>query len=508
MSCRRLVILAAGRGTRLQESASATDLPAGIDADQIHDARHRPKPLMHVSGKPLLIHLLRRADRAGFTHATLVLGAADKWTRQVVRDWNETPAGPRMHIVFVVQPMPLGTAHAVEQALRADRDVSGEDFVVCNGDNVPTTAALRTIRTQPGNAIIGFDPTALRLPVERVQAFAVCQADAEGELVQIIEKPTPAQVAQMPRPLVSMNLMKLPTERMLSACSECPPHPERGERELPMVLQSIMVQALDGSIDVVPMASPVVDVTRLHDIPQAEATLALDNPKMLFEVCASTPEDAEVAAAGGADRLELCAHWPCGGLTPPDADVLLAARAGLPVHALIRPRAGHFVYTEEEKAWMVDQTHAALRAGASRAVIGASLPSGRLDLPWLEAMATTFGGHQLVVHRAIDLTPKIDSDARALAALGISRVLTSGGAQMAMDGRARIEQLIGLGFQVVVGSGVRPGEAGVWSALGAEAVHASCRTAVASEIPLFDGTTHPVDGTKVAAFVRSLRSCV
>jgi copper homeostasis protein len=194
-------------------------------------------------------------------------------------------------------------------------------------------------------------------------------------------------------------------------------------------------------------------------------------------------------------------------LTPPDADVVLAAASGLPVHALIRPRAGHFVYTAEEKAWMKDQTHHTLTTGASRAVIGATHPDGRLDLPWLADMAATYGGHRLVVHRAIDLTPDLGADARALAALGISRVLTSGGAPRAIDGLARIATLVDLGFQVTAGSGVTPADLPTFAAAGAEAIHASCRTPRPADLPLFDGTTHPVDPDKVAAFRRSLRAC-
>ena len=34
------------------------------------------------------------------------------------------------------------------------------------------------------------------------------------------------------------------------------------------------------------------------------------------EVVCSTVEDVVAAAEGGADRIELCAHLPSGGLTP------------------------------------------------------------------------------------------------------------------------------------------------------------------------------------------------
>lgn len=503
MNCKRLIVLAAGRGTRLQESASAPDLPAGITADNRHDAQHRAKGLFRLAGQPLLVHLLQRADRAGFTEATIVCRADERHLRAVVRDWNETPAGEKMRIGFAVQSNPEGTAHALQAALEGDRMLPNEHFVLCNGDNVPTTATLRQLRARSGAAMVGFEPDGLMLPAVRVRAFAVCGVDGEGDLARIIEKPTEEQLAGLP--LVSMNLFKLPAGVALESCRTTPPHPVRGERELPLAIEKIVIS--EYPIAVMRVSSPVVDVTRLHDVPQAEQVLTLDHRNLLFEVCASTPADVAFAAAGGADRLELCAHWPCGGLTPPDADVALAAASGLPVHALIRPRAGHFVYTAEEKAWMKDQTHHTLTTGASRAVIGATHPDGRLDLPWLEDMAATYGGHQLVVHRAIDLTPDLDCDARALAALGISRILTSGGVPRAIDGLARIATLVDLGFQVTAGSGVTPADLPTFAAAGVEAIHASCRTPRPADLPLFDGTTHPVDPDKVAAFRRSLQAC-
>jgi copper homeostasis protein len=506
MNCKRIIVLAAGRGTRLQESASAPDLPAGITADNHHDAQHRAKALFRVAGQPLLLHLLQRADRAGFTEATIVCRPDERHMRAEVRSWNETPAGEKMRIGFAVQSNPEGTAHALQVALEQDQMLPADHFVLCNGDNVPNTATLRQLRARSGAAMVGFEPDGLMLPAERVRAFAVCGVDGEGDLARIIEKPTEEQLMQLADPLlVSMNLFKLPAGVALESCRTTTPHPVRGERELPLAIEKIVIS--EYPIVVMRVSAPVVDVTRLHDVPQAEEVLALDNRNMLFEVCASTPEDADVAAAGGADRLELCAHWPCGGLTPPDADVVLAAASGLPVHALIRPRAGHFVYSQREKEWMKDQTHHALTAGASRAVIGATHPDGRLDLPWLEDMAATYGGHRLVIHRAIDLTPDLDSDARALAALGISRVLTSGGVPRAIDGLARIATLVDLGFQVTAGSGVTPTDLPNFAAAGVEAIHASCRTPRPADLPLFDGTTHPVDPNKVAAFRRSLQAC-
>ncbi|MEM8680575.1 MAG: copper homeostasis protein CutC, partial [Planctomycetota bacterium] len=39
----------------------------------------------------------------------------------------------------------------------------------------------------------------------------------------------------------------------------------------------------------------------------------------MLEICCSSREDAIHAEDGGADRIELCAGWELGGLTPSPA---------------------------------------------------------------------------------------------------------------------------------------------------------------------------------------------
>lgn len=497
MICKRLIVLAAGKGSRLRQSADAHDLPQGLPAEAFEDARHMPKPLFRIAGKPLIIHLLERADRAGFTEATIVCAPEDRFIRGALNAWNETPAGPRMRLHFAVQKAPDGTAGAVEAALTEDPMLPSEHFVICNGDNVPTTATLRLLRSRKGPAMIAFDRKALALPEDRVASFAICRADDEGDLCTLTEKPRPEEITD--DALVSMNLFKLPADLTKAMCREASPHPTRGERELPTVVMMMVIQEL--GVEMVSVKAPVVDVTRLHDVPQAEQTMGIETDRLLFEVCASTPTDVAVAAAGGADRVELCAHLPCGGLTSPEADIRASLASGLPIHALIRPRAGHFCYTDREKDWILDQSQSALTAGASRLVVGATHPDGHLDLPFLERLAATFGPERLVIHRAMDIRPP---DPATLATLGICRILTSGGASRAIDGLDKIRSYADFGFRVVAGSGVRPDQIPTWHSLPLEALHASCRAQIPSDLHLFDGTTLPVDLSTIQSFSQLL----
>lgn len=501
MNCNRLIILAAGRATRMKASADMPGLPDAWKAD----AAVRPKPLVRIgpNGEPFLEFLLLRAERAGFTEATLVISPEDEHTEAWARNWNETPVGPRMRIGIAVQWEPRGTADAVREALLQDPVNPGEAAATCNGDNLPTVAALRTLRAAAFTpCFLAFDRDALGLPPDRVAGFSVAHLTPEGRLRGLVEKPD-AEAVEAARDAdgvvrVSMNLFRFEPAALLMELAHLEPHPERGEWELPSAFDRFFeVRALAE-------ASPVLDLTSLADAEAVAGALAQERARPEVEVCASTPSDVAEAAQGRADRVELCAHWECGGLTPPSADIRRAAALGLPVHALIRPRAGHFAYSPEEWAWIEDQIRDAFQAGAARAVIGGLTAEGRLDFAALERLVARFGGHRLVLHRALDASVDWAADAERLRYVGIRRILSSGGAARAVDGWSNVATLVRAGFDVTVGSGVTPDNAATWTGLRVAAVHASCRAPEPHETRHFDGTTHPVERWMVKALVRAV----
>jgi copper homeostasis protein len=200
---------------------------------------------------------------------------------------------------------------------------------------------------------------------------------------------------------------------------------------------------------------------------------------VLLEVCVDSVDGLEAAIAGGADRIELCSALDLGGLTPTPGLIAAAARAPIPVYAMIRPHARSFVWSSAEAAAMLAEIDAVRAAGLAGVVLGAALPDGALDVALLETLRARAKGLGATLHRVFDLVPDFASALETAIALGFERVLTSGGAARAEDGLATLralEQQAAGRIGIMPGSGVSAANvARIVRELGAKEVHASCR---------------------------------
>jgi copper homeostasis protein len=208
----------------------------------------------------------------------------------------------------------------------------------------------------------------------------------------------------------------------------------------------------------------------------------------ILEVCVDSLASARAAAAGGADRLELCSALAMGGLTP-YGELLkqIRAESSIPVRCLMRPRAGDFLYTGEEIRMMAAQIEALRALGADGFVIGCLTAEGELDAVAMEPLLKAAAGCNLTLHRCIDVSRDPCKTYLEAGALGIDTVLTSGAAGNCRAGMDTIGKLLQLrdahrGPEVLIGGGVK---AGVITAFreafpGAGAFHMSGKTDVAS----------------------------
>jgi copper homeostasis protein len=200
--------------------------------------------------------------------------------------------------------------------------------------------------------------------------------------------------------------------------------------------------------------------------------------RILLEVCVDTPAGLAAAIAGGADRIELCAALGQQGLTPAPGLIAQAAKAQIPIYAMIRPRQGDFRYDPVELDAMRRDIDAVRAAGLAGVVFGANRDNGELDADVLAPLIAHAQGLGVTLHRAFDLVPNFDAGLELAIDLGFERVLTSGGAQTAVAGGERIAALAAQArgrIAMLAGGGINPANAAdLIARTGVTEVHGSC----------------------------------
>lgn len=238
---------------------------------------------------------------------------------------------------------------------------------------------------------------------------------------------------------------------------------------------------------------------------------------MQLEIAVQDAAGARLAQSLGAHRIELCCALQLGGLTPSAGLVesVVDAAPGLPVHVLIRPRPGDYVYDGEMVDLMAREIRSVVRAGAAGVVVGALTADVALDVETIKRLLESAGGAHATFHRAIDHLPdaEVAAAVSTLAELGFGRILSSGGALRAGDGVERLALMHRTAagrLSIMAGGGVTIKDFPTFSAIGlrdvhlsAKAVHghhAPARTSVgAAEDPSYHVTDERLVRTAVAS---------
>jgi copper homeostasis protein len=179
----------------------------------------------------------------------------------------------------------------------------------------------------------------------------------------------------------------------------------------------------------------------------------------VVEAAVETLESALAAERAGADRIELCDNLGEGGTTP-DGELVAAivARIRLPVFVLIRPRAGDFIYSENEFDVMIRDIELTRTMGIGGIVTGVLDASGRVNVKRTRSLVKAAGGLPVTFHRAIDSAADLPAALDNAIEAGVSRVLTSGGASTAREGVDVIAALVLQARErvsIVAGGGIR-----------------------------------------------------
>lgn len=178
---------------------------------------------------------------------------------------------------------------------------------------------------------------------------------------------------------------------------------------------------------------------------------------MLEIACFNTPS-AISAAKAGADRIEVCADYLSGGITPShDTLQQIKNETSIPINVMIRPRAGEFVYTSVEFSQMKSEIEL-FKPLASGFVFGILDDKNYVDAQRNRQLIDLAAPLPCTFHRAIDQVPDLVEATEQVVKCGFRSILTSGGLGNAITNAhnvAELQKKIGDKISIIVGGGVR-----------------------------------------------------
>lgn len=165
--------------------------------------------------------------------------------------------------------------------------------------------------------------------------------------------------------------------------------------------------------------------------------------KHKLEICCFTAESALKAAQAGAHRIELCDNIAEGGTTPSYATIdWVVKQLQIPVNVIVRPRGGDFLYSDTEYHLIKEDIAQIKKLGANGIVIGFLTSAGDIDLQRTAEVIGLAAPMEITFHRAFDMCRNPFIALKQLKALGVTRILTSGGYANAEKGAGIIAQLV------------------------------------------------------------------
>lgn len=166
-----------------------------------------------------------------------------------------------------------------------------------------------------------------------------------------------------------------------------------------------------------------------------------------------------IAQKAGAHRIEFCSNYNSGGVTPNDNDIIeIKKKVSIPVHVIIRPRGGNFVYTDAEINEMKRSILLCKQSNIDGVVLGVLNTDNTINSSISKELLELAKPMKVVFHRAIDHVINIEQNIQKLIELKFDGILTSGGkasAIIGIDVLKKLQSAYGNKIQIIAGGGIR-----------------------------------------------------
>jgi len=213
----------------------------------------------------------------------------------------------------------------------------------------------------------------------------------------------------------------------------------------------------------------------------------LDSNEITVDICVDSLESAIAAERGGARRVELCSDLLEGGITP-SAGLIATARKKISIglHVMIRPRGGDFFYSDDEFDIMRRDVLMAKQLGADGVVFGILDLEANMDIQRTSTLVDLARPLKVTYHRAFDMSADLFRSLEQVREAGADRILSSGGAQTALEGATTLRQLVeraGEDLIIMAGGGINDQNVRVvLEKTGVREIHVGLRTVVTSPV--------------------------
>jgi len=177
-----------------------------------------------------------------------------------------------------------------------------------------------------------------------------------------------------------------------------------------------------------------------------------------LEICAFNIKDCIDISKFDISRIELCTNKKKGGLTPSKNSIIKSLKLNIPIHPIIRPRGGNFLYNKTELRQMIESIKFCKNIGCHGVVFGILDKKNKINIKMCKKLKTFCGNMSTTFHRAFDEIADPFDALESIINLKFDRILTSGQKKNAKEGIKLITQLAERSknrISIMPGSGIR-----------------------------------------------------